>query len=138
MAAKPKYRTAKELEDKINRYFADVAEAKETPPIWEELLGYLGITRNTWETYKLGEASDKLSDDEKKEKKLIADVIKKAEDRLTSEMAKYGLKNPNRQSLVIFFMKQKHYGGYTDKQEIEHKDMKIDIKINGVNTNPFA
>ena len=138
MAGKPKYRTAKELEEKINKYFAKVKDLDDTPPIWEELLGYLGITKNTWDTYKLGEATERMSEEEKIEKLRISEVIKKAEDYLTSELAKYGLKNPNRQSLVIFFMKQKHYGGYTDKQEIEHKDMKIDIKINGVNTNPFA
>ena len=136
--AKLKYKTAKELDNKINSYFAQVKENEDTPPIWEDLLGYLGITRNTWESYKLGECSENMSEEDKEEKKLISDVIKKAEDKLTSEMAKYGLKNPNRQSLVIFFMKQKHYGGYTDKQEIEHKDMKIDIKINGISGNPFA
>lgn len=137
MAGKPKYRTAKELEEKINSYFARVEEVNDTPPIWEELLGYLGITKNTWDTYKSGQSTENMSDEEKIEKIRISEVIKKAEEHLSSELVKYGLKNPNRQSLIIFFLKQKHYGGYTDKQEIEHKDLKIDVKINGVNGNPF-
>ena len=84
------------------------------------------------------EYNENIPEDIKLNKQAISDSVKKAEHRLTAELAKFGMKYPNRASLVIFFMKQKHYGGYTDKQEIEHKDMKIDISINGIKGNPFA
>lgn len=144
MAGRTKYRTAAEIEKAIDGYFAKVDKEnkanpdKACPPIIEDLWTHLGITRNTWDSYINPEYNENIPEDIKLNKQAISDSVKKAEHRLTAELAKFGMKYPNRASLVIFFMKQKHYGGYTDKQEIEHKDMKIDIKINGINGNPFA
>lgn len=144
MAGKTKYRTAAEIEQAIDDYFAKVdAENQATPdkacpPLFEALLLHLDITRNTWDSYINPEITDNMTQEVQVEKKRISDAIKKAEHRLSYELSQFGMKYPNRASLVIFFLKQKHYGGYTDKQEIEHKDMKIDISINGIKGNPFA
>lgn len=144
MAGRTKYRTAAEIEQAIDEYFLQVDKEnkanpdKACPPIFESLLLHLDITRNTWDSYINPEITENMTQEMQIEKRRISDVVKKAEHRLSAELAKFGAKYPNRASLVIFFLKQKHYGGYTDKQEIEHKDMKIDISINGVKNNPFA
>lgn len=144
MGRPSKYKTAAEIEQAIDDYFAKVdAENKANPdkacpPIYEELLLHLDITKNTWDSYINPEYTENMTEEIKRNKQALSDAVKKAEHRLSAELAKFGAKYPNRASLVIFFLKQKHYGGYTDKQEIEHKDMKIDISINGVKNNPFA
>ena len=144
MAGKTKFRTAAEIEKAIDEYFASVDEEnkanpdKACPPIYEALLLHLDITKNTWDSYINPSITENMTQETVVEKMRISDAVKKAEHRLTTELAKFGAKYPNRASLVIFFLKQKHYGGYTDKQEIEHKDPKIDISINGTKGNPFA
>ena len=137
MAGKRKYTDAPELVKKIDEYF-DSVDTEDVPPIWEELLLYLGITRNTWESYRDPVIPENIQDSEKVKYIAISDAIKKAEGRFTAELAKYGLRHPNKQAMAMFLLKQKHYGGYTDKQEIEHKDLKIDVKINGIAGNPFG
>lgn len=137
MARPKKHSDPLELEKKINDYF-DSVDTDDVPPIWEELLLVLGITRNTWETYKNPVIPENITEEEKVKITAVSDCIKKAEGRFTAELAKYGLRHPNKQAMAMFLLKQKHYGGYTDKQEIEHKDLKIDVKINGIAGNPFG
>ena len=144
MAGVRKYRDAAAFAELIEDYFARVDEennqnpAEACPPVIEDLWCALGITRNTWESYKSPEITEKMSEGEKIEKQSMSDAVKKAEQRFTAELVRFGLKHPNRMALVIYLTKQKHYGGYTDKQEIEHKDVKIDLTINGVKGDAFG
>ena len=137
MARPRKHNNAEELQKLIDGFFAKAAE-DDIPPIWEDLLTLMGISKNTWDSYKDPVITDNITESEKVNIIAVSEVIKKAEQKFTAEMAKFGLRHPNRQSMAMFLLKQKHYGGYTDKQEIEHKDLKIDVKINGINGNPFA
>ena len=136
MASSRKY-TATELEKKIDEFFESKKEDS-VPPLWEECLLHLGITRNTWNSYGEPTLRDNMSEEEKVDKLNASDIIKKAQLRFTANMARYGFTNPNKMTYVIYMLKQMQYGGYTDKQEIEHKDLKIDVKINGIAGNPFG
>ena len=144
MPRKRKYTDSEQFGRLIDAYFAEVDQSntenpsEACPPVIEDLWDYLGITRNTWESYKAPELTDEMDEREKTEKREISDAVKKAEQKFTAELVRFGLKHPNRMALIIYLTKQKHYGGYTDKQEVEHKDMKIDLTINGVKGDAFG
>ena len=127
MAPKRKIKDDTELKEKLNGFIAAVESGKIDKPTDYRLCEYLGVSADTLENWR-----------NQKEKYIgYSEALKKLE--LYREH--YWLKqadNEKRTAFAIFNLKQKKNGGYTDKQEIEHKDLKIDVKINGVNGNPFA
>lgn len=127
MARPRKIATAEELAVKLDEFIKLVDSGKIDKPTDYRLCEFLGIEYTTMERW--------VND---KEKYLgYADKLKKLE--LYREQFWLGkADDPKLATFAIFNLKQKKNGGYTDKQEIEHKDVKIDVKINGINGNPFA
>ena len=67
-----------------------------------------------------------------------ADVMKELSCYQEEYLVRHGLEDPKMQSFYIFMLKQKKYGGYTDKQEHGDAAVKVDVTINGAGSNPFA
>lgn len=127
MAPPRKIKTAEELEVKILEFINRVDSGVIDKPTDYRLCDFLGVSADTLENWR----------NEKDKYIGYAEALKK----LDLYREHYWLTvadNEKKTAFAIFNLKQKKNGGYTDKQEIEHKDMKIDIKINGVNANPFA
>lgn len=127
MAPPRKIKTAEELTAKILEFINRVDSGVIDKPTDYRLCDFLGVSADTLENWR----------NEKDKYIGYAEALKK----LDLYREHYWLTvadNEKKTAFAIFNLKQKKNGGYTDKQEIEHKDMKIDIKINGVNTNPFA
>ena len=154
MARPRKWSDPAKLQKAIDEYFDSLPE--DTPPIWEELLLTLDITRETWQLYKSGLAGDdlslftslssnqrrtKLEDNEYKRLSNIQDVsciIKKTEQRMTAEIVRAAYKHPNLTTAMIYLTKQQHYGGYTDRQQTDNGgSMSIDIKLSGASGEAF-
>lgn len=127
MAPPRKIKTAEELTAKILEFINRVDSGVIDKPTDYRLCDFLGVSADTLENWR----------NEKDKYIGYAEALKK----LDLYREHYWLTvadNEKKTAFAIFNLKQKKNGGYTDKQEIEHKDMKIDIKINGVNANPFA
>ena len=127
MAPPRKIKTAEELTAKIIEFIDRVDSGVIDKPTDYRLCDFLGVSADTLERWR----------NEKDKYTGYAEALKK----LDLYREHYWLTvadNEKKTAFAIFNLKQKKNGGYTDKQEIEHKDMKIDIKINGVNANPFA
>lgn len=119
----PKYKTAEELENKIDEYF-DSHNSKENIPKWPGMLNYLRVSDDTLLNYRTKETYIKNG---------YAEVIKRAERRFSEKLMQLAVDNPNLQSLCIFLLKQPHNGGYTDKQVTETSGKhQIDIVVNGI------
>lgn len=115
----PRY-TPEELEAAIDNYFAEHNTDDNTPD-WDDMLRKLNISKTTSERYLY---------DEEYIKQGYGEAIKKAIGYFTSFWTKYGINHSNCQSLVIFMLKQVHYGGYTDKQQIEQSgSVKVEFNI---------
>ena len=151
------YRTLKYKADKIteavDKLLAEREQANQEDPatarplLWEEVIDYLGISVNYWDKYR--DFNDPLqSPDEFKEYNPTAtdkdykvyvrhykdrldlqDSIKKAEVKLSIGVISAGLVNPRISTYCIWLSKQKHYGGYTDRQDTAPGDVKISIKL---------
>ena len=127
MAPPRKIKTAEELGKKIDQFIALCYSGEIDKPTDYRLGEFLGVEYTTMERWV----------NEKDKYEGYADALKKIE-KFREHYWLLKADDPKQSTFAIFNLKQKKNGGYTDKQEIEHKDMKIDIKINGVNTNPFA
>lgn len=151
------YRTLKYKADKItdavDKLLAEREQANAEDPatarplLWEEVIDYLGISVNYWDKYR--DFNDPLqSPDEFKEYNPTAtdkdykiyvrhykdrldlqEAIKKAEVKLSIGVISAGLVNPRISTYCIWLSKQKHYGGYTDRQDAAPGDVKISIKL---------
>ena len=154
MARPRKWSDPEKLQKAIDEYFNSLPE--DTPPVWEEIMLKLDITRETWQLYKTGLAGEdlslfnslsdnqhrtKLEDNEYKRLSNIQDVsciIKKTEQRMTAEIVRTAYKHPNLTTAMIYLTKQQHYGGYTDKQQSDNNgSMSIDIKLSGASGEAF-
>lgn len=127
MARPRKIQTAEELDEKIREFIELVSSGKIDKPTDYRLLEFLDISYTTLENWQ----------NDTDNYKGYLDVLKKLE-RYREHYWLTVADNEKKATFAIFNLKQKKNGGYTDKQEIEHKDLKIDIKINGANGNPFA
>ena len=127
MARPRKIQTAEELDEKIREFIELVSSGKIDKPTDYRLLEFLDISYTTLENWQ----------NDTENYKGYLDVLKKLE-RYREHYWLTVADNEKKATFAIFNLKQKKNGGYTDKQEIEHKDLKIDIKINGANGNPFA
>ena len=127
MARPRKIASAEELAEKLTEFIKLVDSGKIDKPTDYRLCEYLGVEYTTMERWVNDRDNYKGYADQLKKLELYREQfwLNKADD-------------PKLSTFAIFNLKQKKNGGYTDKQEIEHKDLKIDIKINGVNGNPFS
>ena len=119
----PIFNTPQELTEAIDEYFASHNTDDNTPD-WDDMLRCLNISKTTSERYLY---------DEEYIKQGFGDAIKKGIGYFTSFWTKYGLAHPNCQSMVIFMLKQCHYGGYTDKQQIDtNSTAKVEFIVTGI------
>lgn len=127
MARPRKIASAEELAEKLTEFIKLVDSGKIDKPTDYRLCEFLNIEYTTMERWVNDRDNYKGYAEQLKKLELYREQfwLNKADD-------------PKLSTFAIFNLKQKKNGGYTDKQEIEHKDLKIDIKINGVNGNPFS
>ena len=127
MARPRKITDAEELDTKVSKFIELVNSGEIDKPTDYRLLEFLDVSADTLENWN-----------NEKDKYIGYSAVLKKLERYREHYWLSRADDPKQSTFAIFNLKQKKNGGYTDKQEIEHKDMKIDIKINGVNTNPFA
>ena len=119
----PKYETAEELEEAINRYF-EGHNSKENAPKWHDMLNYIGLSDETLRLYRTEERYIKSG---------YLEVVKRAENKHSSFWQQLALDNPNLQSFCIFQLKQPHNGGLSDRQQIDTNNKhQIEIDIKGI------
>lgn len=108
----PTYKTAEELQKKLDAYFADCDANGESYN--EFSLGlYLGVTVRTLESWFNGERCPWLRE-----------TIEFAYMRISAQICRNAEMNP-KSNIPIFLLKQKRYGGYQDKIE-----SKADVTVN--------
>lgn len=128
------------LKQIIDEYFTECEDLCKTP-LYPELLIRCDLLRETWEEYRdwNEEIDQELYEQNPKYRERIENktrlrsLTKKAELRLESEMSQLAINGKN--TGAIFLLKQRAYGGYTDKQvnEIGGTDVPISIVIKGAN-----
>ena len=117
-----KYKTAKELEKKIEEYFNTPVESGFHS--YPGMLLFLDISEDT-------EMRLRLSKDSKY--KDFADVLKKAAARRQEELSRIGLEDRNKSVFAMFLLKQATNGGLRDRPKDDDDGPKeINITINGV------
>ena len=117
-----KYKTAKELEDKIEEYFNTPVDTGFHS--YPGMLLFLDISEDT-------EMRLRLSKDSKD--KGFADVLKKAAARRQEELSRIGLEDRNKSVFAMFLLKQATNGGLRDRPKDDDDGPKeINITINGV------
>lgn len=117
-----KYKTAKELENKIEEYFNTPVESGFHS--YPGMLLFLDISEDT-------EMRLRLSKDRKD--KDFADVLKKAAARRQEELSRIGLEDRNKSVFAMFLLKQATNGGLRDRPKDDDDGPKeINITINGV------
>lgn len=127
MARPRKIASAEELAVKLDDFIKLVDSGKIDKPTDYRLCEYLGVEYTTVERW-VNDKDNYIG---------YADQLKKLE-LYREQFWLNKADDPKLSTFAIFNLKQKKNGGYTDKQEIEHKDLKIDVKINGISGNPFA
>ena len=151
------YRTLKYKADKITDAVDKLLTEREQanaedpttarPLLWEEVVDYLGISVDYWDKYR--DCDDPLQAPDwckeytpastgkhykmyvrhYKDRLDLQEAIKKAEVKLSIGVISAGLVNPRISTYCIWLSKQKHYGGYTDRQDAAPGDVKISIKL---------
>lgn len=117
-----KYKTAKDLENKIEEYFNTPVESGFHS--YPGMLLFLDISEDT-------EMRLRLSKDRKD--KDFADVLKKAAARRQEELSRIGLEDRNKSVFAMFLLKQATNGGLRDRPKDDDDGPKeINITINGV------
>ena len=117
-----KYKTAKDLENKIDEYFNTPVESGFHS--YPGMLLFLDISEDT-------EMRLRLSKDSKD--KDFADVLKKAAARRQEELSRIGLEDRNKSVFAMFLLKQATNGGLRDRPKDDDDGPKeINITINGV------
>ena len=127
MARPRKIQTAEELSEKLREFMALVSSGEIDKPTDYRLVEFLNVSPDTLERWN-NERDNYVG---------YAEQLKKLE-MFREHYWLTQADNSSRATFAIFNLKQRKNGGYTDKQEIEHKDLKIDISINGTKGNPFA
>jgi len=103
MAAKPKYRSSKQLEACILQYFAALGDKM---PTKAGLRLHLDISRDTYSDYR--------------KSKLMGDTIKKADSKI--EEAWIQRLNKPQATGAIFYLKNAYADDYRERQELTGKD----------------
>lgn len=144
MYKKPLKITSTKLEKIINEYF-EYCDVTCKTPLYPELLIKCDLLRETWEDYRSWDEDidkQRYENDENYRERInerikIKALCKKAELRLESSMSNLAINGKN--TGAIFLLKQKPYGGYTDKQvtEIGGTDVPISITIKGADGKEF-
>ena len=88
---------------------------------WPDLLLFLGATQPTVDRW--------LSDTENYPG--FKEVMEVAMLRLQSQIEKMGFGDSKKTGIVAFMLKQKHYGGYTDKPVSAADSINVKVTLNG-------
>lgn len=99
----PKYEI-KELENRINSFWYDVVKKNKWQPTKLQLINYLDISRDTYNTWK-------------KKGHIFSDTLKKVECLIEAHLVE-NLLTQNNVAGVIFYLKNAF--GYRDRQDIDH------------------
>lgn len=135
MYGKPLKIKPEKLGELIDEYFNDCSD-KGVSPLFPALLLHCGLLRDTWDDYRdwreeVDQAkydSDKRYKERIDNRRALSTIIKKAELRLESSMSQLAINGKN--TGAIFLLKQKPYGGYTDKTVTDIGGTDIPITIN--------
>lgn len=127
MAPPRKIKDAAELKTKIAKFMQLVESGEIDKPTDYRLCEFLGISPDTLERWNNERDKYQGYAEELKKLELFREHywLSKADD-------------PKQTTFAIFNLKQRKNGGYTDRQEVEHKDVKIDLTINGVKGDAFG
>lgn len=124
--ARRKIKSADELQQKVDAYFAECERSGEIPNEFA-LAGKLGVAHDTLRDWKSGDRSKDLQE-----------VTKSAYDRMAAlyfQLLRTGDKNMS--APVIFFLKQPVFGGYQDRVESRNDTTVRVVFGKGVNEDDF-
>ena len=138
MARPLKFKTAKELQAKIDEYFAKCDAHTKT--VYNQKTGELDVIPHpkpyTVEGLAAALEVDRHTLNNYEDRDEFFTTIKKAKLKILSNLQERALMGDNVASITIFNLKNNY--GYTDKQEIEHSTGEdLDIKINILSTQPL-
>lgn len=144
MYGKPLKIKPDKLKKIIDEYFESCEDNGKTP-LYPELLIKCDMLRSTWDDYRdWSEEVDinRYQSDAKYRERIdnreqLSQIVKKAELRLECAISQLAIAGKN--TGAIFLLKQKAYGGYSDKQvtEIGGTDIPISITIKGADGKDF-
>lgn len=135
MAAPRKYKTADELQKKIDEYFSICEETAKIPTPPDMVINHLKLGWTTWHDMSVytGENS-KESESVIEEKRQIAEVIKNTRTRMGYYVMQRGFENPKNQIFCLALLKQQEFGQLVvDKPTETKSDIKLNIVVGGVN-----
>lgn len=89
---------------------------------WADLLLFLGVHQSTVDTW--------LNNTEIYEG--YKDCILNAQLRLQAQIEQLGFQDSKKTGIVAFMLKQKHYGGYTDKPISAADSINVNVNLNGM------
>lgn len=121
MARPRKIENAEDLQRHIDAYFNSVDRETDFYT-WPDMLLFLSVTQTTVDRW--------LSDTDTYPG--YADVIKFAQLKLQSQMEKIGLVDGKKTGMIAFMLKQKHYGGYTDKPISAADSINVNVNLQGM------
>ena len=121
MARPRKIVDAEDLQRHIDAYFNSVDTSKDYYT-WPDLLLFLNVTQTTVDKW--------LTDSDTYPG--FADIIKFAQLKLQSQMEKIGLVDGKKTGMIAFMLKQKHYGGYTDKPISAADSINVNVNLQGM------
>lgn len=128
MARPRKIVDSEDLKRHITAYFDSVDKYNDDENVivkkyytWADLLLFLGVHQSTVDTW--------LNDPETYEG--YKDHILDAQLRLQAQIEQIGFQDSKKTGIVAFMLKQKHYGGYTDKPVSAADSINVKVTLNG-------
>ena len=119
---------SEDLQRHVNAYFdsVDKNNSNTDSPVkdyytWPDLLLFLGVTQPTVDRW-LTETETYPG---------YKDVMQVAMLRLQSQIEKMGFGDSKKTGIVAFMLKQKHYGGYTDKPVSAADSINVKVTLEG-------
>ncbi len=118
-----------DLEKRINAYFDGVDAYNSNPDnvikkfyTWADLLLYLGVHQSTVDMW-INNTETYIG---------YKDCILTAQLRLQAQIEQMGLQDGKKTGIVAFMLKQKHYGGYTDKPISAADSINVNVNLQGM------
>lgn len=128
MARPRKIVDSEDLKRHIKGYFDSVDEYNNNPDntvkkyyTWADLLLFIGVHQSTIDTW--------LTETETYDG--YKDCILDAQLRLQAQIEQMGFQESKKTGIVAFMLKQKHYGGYTDKPVSAADSINVKVTLEG-------
>ena len=109
----------------VDAYFAHLERKnREQPeriryPTWPGLCCFLGVGRDTLARWVQNEDGQYPG---------YAEVLQRAAMRLQDALEQAGMSDPKKAGFLVFLLKQKQYGGYTDKPAADALDVRVELR----------